>query len=35
MKHFVTGALALLILWLVVEVTRAMKHIGRDEHHVH
>ncbi|OMR48868.1 hypothetical protein AQ911_29225, partial [Burkholderia pseudomallei] len=29
MKHFVTGALALLILWLVVEVTRAMKHIGR------
>ncbi|OMR50165.1 hypothetical protein AQ946_27620 [Burkholderia pseudomallei] len=27
--------MALLILWLVVEVTRAMKHIGRDEHHMH
>ncbi|OMR44814.1 hypothetical protein AQ946_10810 [Burkholderia pseudomallei] len=27
--------MALLILWLVVEVTRAMKHIGRGEHHMH
>lgn len=35
MKHFVTGALALLILWLVVEVTRAVKRIGDDEHHRH
>ncbi|EQA85189.1 hypothetical protein M218_30825 [Burkholderia pseudomallei MSHR338] len=27
--------MALLILWLVVEVTRAMKRIGEDDHHMH
>ncbi|ONC03263.1 hypothetical protein AQ910_10885 [Burkholderia pseudomallei] len=35
MKHFVIGAFALLILWLVVEVARAVKRIGDDEHHMH
>ncbi len=33
MARFVVGAIALLILWLVIEIARAIKRIGDDEHH--
>lgn len=35
MARFVIGALALLALWLVVEIALAIKRIGDDEHHLH
>ncbi len=33
MARFVIGALALLAFWLVVEIARAIKRIGDDDHH--
>ncbi len=33
MARFVIGALALLALWLVVEIAIAIKDKGRDDHH--
>jgi len=33
MARFVIGVGALLILWLVVELARAIKRWGDDEHH--
>ncbi len=33
MARFVIGALALLILWLVVEIARALKRWGADKYH--
>ncbi|ABN87478.1 conserved domain protein [Burkholderia pseudomallei 668] len=35
MARIAMGVLALLILWLVVEIARAVKRIGDDEHHMH
>ncbi|OMT68748.1 hypothetical protein AQ764_14315 [Burkholderia pseudomallei] len=35
MKYFVIGAFALSILWFVIEIARAVKRIGDDEHHRH
>lgn len=35
MARIAMGVLALLILWLVIEIARAVKRIGDDEHHMH
>lgn len=35
MARIAMGVLALLILWLVIEITRAVKRIVDDEHHRH
>ncbi|AGZ31353.1 putative membrane protein [Burkholderia pseudomallei NCTC 13179] len=35
MARIAMGVLALLILWLVVEIVRAVKHFVDDEDHMH